>query len=262
MTPVLLNGVEYTPEIVGALDRGAALVVSISGGKDSQAMAKVLASAHAAHGWSGPIELVHADLGRIEWPQTAGHVERIASDLGLPLTVVRRLDGKGEWDMIARWRMRAETLLAQGKQARPWSDANNRFCTAEMKRGPIDKLLRHYPLVISAEGLRADESRARATKSIAEPRRQITTRGREAWTWRPILHWTEADVWQTLGDWPAHPAYALGNRRLSCAFCVLGCKSDLANAARQLPELHAELVAMEKQYGFTFQPGRSLEVFG
>jgi hypothetical protein len=26
-------------------------------------------------------------------------------------------------------------------------------------------------------------------------------------------------------------------------------------------ELHAELVAMEREYGFTFQPGRSLAVF-
>jgi hypothetical protein len=44
-----------------AVDKGAKIFASISGGKDGQAMTKVLASQFKITG------LVHAELGRIEW---------------------------------------------------------------------------------------------------------------------------------------------------------------------------------------------------
>lgn len=284
-TKAMTTAVALPFSIERALATGAALAISISGGKDSQAMAMALSTLYRARDWRGEVFAIHADLGRIEWPQTPAHVQRIADLCDLPLVIVRRKNGVGRWDMIARWSERAETLKAQGKQPRPWSDAKNRFCTAEMKRNPINTYLRQYDHVISAEGIRADESKARAQKPLCETRTAITTRSREAWTWNPIRDWSIQDVWQACGTssgdlayrqrlyqlgrttealegWPAHPVYVMGNRRLSCAFCVLGCQSDLTNAARHNPELWQELVGMEREYGFTFQHGKSLEHIG
>lgn len=99
--------------------------------------------------------------------------------------------------------------------------------------------------------------------------------------WNPILDWSVTDVWEAIGHsmaelrarrhlwsvgqkasaldgWLAHPAYVLGNERLSCALCILGSPGDLENGARHNPELFAELVEMERSSGFTFQQDFSL----
>lgn len=269
------------PVIEAAMQAGAALAISVSGGKDSQVLARVISRLHRERGWTGPLLAIHADLGRVEHRGTPGHTKRIARESGLELEIVRRRDGQGKWDMVDRWIERGETLEAQGRQGRPWSDAGNRFCTAEMKRDPINKLLRRYESVVSVEGIRAEESPARAKKPEWEVRKRITTRTRTAFTWNPILAWTLEDVLRELGSsiqdlerrrdlfkandvvaafdgWQAHPVYVMGNQRLSCAFCVLGCKSDLQNAVRLEPELYEELVGIEERFGFSFQAHRSL----
>lgn len=58
---------------------------------------------------------------------------------------------------------------------------------------------------------------------------------------------------QALAGWPAHPAYAMGNERLSCALCVLASRSDIENGARHNPELLQALVDMEMESGFSFR---------
>lgn len=274
-----------------ALDRGAALVVSISGGKDSQAMALALAALHAARSWTGPIVALHADLGRVEWqgdPTVPGfrsapeQVEKIAADAGLPLHVVRRNDGR---DMIDHWEARAKKLEGTGKPF--WSSASARYCTSDMKRDPMDIWVRAqgWSEVVVCEGLRAEESPARAKKAVWQVRTKLQTRRRTAWTWRPIFDWTEAQVWQAIGttwwelsqkrlrwalgdeevlaDWPAAPAYVLGNERLSCAMCVLACSSnDVVNGARYNPDTWREMYRLEQQYDSKFTVTRSLEDIG
>lgn len=53
-----------------------------------------------------------------------------------------------------------------------------------------------------------------------------------------------------------HPAYALGNQRLSCMFCIMGSRNDLRNAAKQNPELFARYVEVEKRTGYTMHQSR------
>lgn len=280
------------PEIRAALDRGAALVISISGGKDSQALLNACAAAHRAHGWRGDLVAVHAHLGRAEWPQTLAHCRAICDAADVELVIVERSSGG---DLIDRIKERMQTLDGTGKP--PWPSAQQRYCTSDMKRGPIDRYLREWKLVISAEGVRAAESYARAKKPACEMRRQITASGlqqlsisdalalrdqrqRLALTWRPLLRWTDADVWEACGTslaaladhrqryaagdptaligWPGHPAYVYGNERLSCALCILGSRSDLRNGAKHNPELWRELVAMERESGFIFRQDLAL----
>lgn len=266
--------------IEAALDEGAALAISISGGKDSQAMALALVDLHRTRGWSGEVFCITADLGRIEWPETHAHVQKIADLCGVRLVTVRRARG----DMLQRWQQRGETTLAASGQGRPWSDANNRFCTSELKRDPIDSYLRKYDHVVCAVGIRAQESDGREKQPLWARRKRIETRTRRAFTWHPIHAWSLLDVlrqcghtWgelrrrqeqyaqgspeQALDGWSLHPAYVYGNERLSCQFCILGSIGDLTNGARHNPELLAELVAIEDRFGFTFQSDRSLRTF-
>lgn len=288
-----MNTIALPPDIGAALQQGAALVISISGGKDSQALLNALVAARRVQQWSGPVVAVHAHLGRAEWPQTMDHCRRMCAAAGVELEVVERTAGG---DLVDRWKERMETLAGTGKPF--WSSAAQRYCTSDMKRGPIETLLRRYKLVISAEGVRGVESPNRARKRVVAMRASITAKAlhqlsvadalamrnpgqRLALTWYPLHGWSEADVWAAcetsiedlaqrrrlyregaevtaLAGWPAHPAYVYGNARLSCALCVLASRSDLENGARHNPALYNELVGMERSSGWTFRADLAL----
>jgi 3'-phosphoadenosine 5'-phosphosulfate sulfotransferase (PAPS reductase)/FAD synthetase len=92
-----------------AMEMGAALAISISGGKDSDAMLRHLVALHRAQEWEGKLFAITADLGRIEWPGTLEHMKTICNQLNVELIVVRRQKG----GMIDRWEERRQTLMKQ-----------------------------------------------------------------------------------------------------------------------------------------------------
>src|SRR3954469_18998711 len=81
--------INITPEIESALVAGAALAISVSGGKDSDAMTYALLAWLKERGLKNEVHLVHADLGRAELKATPAHVEDLAKRTRLPLHVVR-----------------------------------------------------------------------------------------------------------------------------------------------------------------------------
>ena len=277
-----MKAINIPSPIQTAFEIGADLAISISGGKDSQAMLSAVTRWWGQHAFTGSIYAIHADLGRAEWQGSLDWVRQLAAQYGIDLVVVEREKG----DLVDRI-----TDRYHQDPSRPfWPSASNRYCTSDLKRDPINKYLRrnHQRLVVSAEGIRAQESRARASKPCWEPRKRITTRSRDAYTWRPILNWTEEDVWAEIGTtlrdlkrrralyrtsdrvperaeyalkgWPAHPAYVYGNERLSCALCVLASKGDLINGLKHNPALAETYIRLEKESGFSFKKGLSLTV--
>jgi 3'-phosphoadenosine 5'-phosphosulfate sulfotransferase (PAPS reductase)/FAD synthetase len=261
--------------IRAALESGAALIPSVSGGKDSQAMLAAVARAWRVAQWPGPLRAVHSHLGRAEWPQTLGVIEAQCARHFVPLTVVRREQG----DLVDRIEARKEKLAGTGRPF--WPSAASRYCTAELKRGPIQKFLRQHRYVVSCHGIRAAESPVRAKKPEWEMETALCTVARRAFIWRPILHWSAEEVWEACGTslaelhqrqeeyrlgrretalegWPCHPAYVFGNQRLSCALCILAGANDLKNGIRHNPELAQIYMSWERETGFTFQQGRSL----
>lgn len=307
--PAAVKTLPAPSDVLSLLRSGATLAVSVSGGKDSQAVLSAVLRHPDRASWPGRVVAIHADLGRAEWKGTGAFVQAMCDRAGVDLIVCRRDRG----DLFDRFEERIATLSAKGSDAAFWPSAEQRYCTSDLKRGPIDSVLRRLAregngAVVSVDGLRADESAARAKRPTVALRpvsgkafRDLTsakapadervaaavdafllggTRGTVAVDWRPIFGFCEADVWDEIGtstedlrgrqaryalgdlsaltDWPAHPAYVYGNRRLSCAFCVLGCASDLANGARHNPEALAYLVTKEDETGKTFKTGQSL----
>jgi hypothetical protein len=53
-----------------------------------------------------------------------------------------------------------------------------------------------------------------------------------------------------------HWAYAAGNERLSCVFCIMGSARDLANGAKHRPDLLAKYVEIEQRTGYTMHMSR------
>ncbi len=282
--------------IAAAIRRGAVVAVSVSGGKDSQAMERTLARLRREQSWPGALFAVHADVGELfDWPWTIPLCERNAQILGHDLHVVRRRDGLDLAGII--WR-RVEKTAGTGKP--PFPSMSCRYCTSDAKVAPIDVLLRRAgDLVVCAVGLRAEESPGRSKQPVVSVRKDITAerlkdlpaedaleawlqnpKGRLALNWNPILEWKIDQVWEAcctsqaeldtrrhlfkmglplmaLQGWTASPTYMWQSRH-SCAICIFGSRSDVQAGATYKPELQREIAGMEKASGFTWQHGRSL----
>lgn len=275
-----------TPEIIDLLNRGdvAALVASISGGKDSDALIIWLRWAVEHYGWNVPLIALHCDVGRMEHPETLEHCHQVAAQYADAFHVVKKSQ-----DLIDAMWQRHETR----PEVPPFPSAAARYCTAGWKRAETDVWIRQqFPgdaTVIVAMGLRNEESRARSKKPDCWDRDSTApTRNRRVIDWLPIRTFTLEDVWSTIGyslseledlqaQWQhaksigdtgqmnaliagfkAHVAYLRGNERLSCMMCVLGSENDLRNGAERSPAVYRELVALEQASGFAFQEGKPL----
>lgn len=237
---------------------GAIFYISTSGGKDSQAMTILLER------WVPAAQrvYVHSDLGAIEWPGTQDHI-RATLPCQAELNVVRAIDKNGaEKTLLSEVRRKAAAKPDQVA----WPSSAMRWCTSDLKRGPIYKFIRNdlkargKLRAINCMGLRADESTARAKLDGLKLNKMLSKAGRTVYDFLPIHDWTTADVFGQIAaaGQTAHPAYAGGNERLSCMFCIMGSRNDLAHAARVNPELAAEYAELEQSTGFTMFHKKSL----
>jgi len=240
-----------------------AVFVSISGGKDSQVVLGVIMDAVREQGYQGNVIAVHADTGA-EWPQSLSHCRTLCAHYGIPLEIaipVRPLPDRIE--------MRCRELQERGKKG-GWPDMANRYCTSDCKTAPISKIIRRHfggrrktgAKVLSVTGERREESRHRRLLPEFEPHALTCDRDgyRKVWHYRPILDMGVADVWAYIRATrlPHHPAYGMGNERVSCAICVLATESDIRNGARQCPALAERYLRIERETGHAFRHRRPL----
>jgi len=254
-----------TPEIDALLAAHAPVALGVSGGKDSVAMAFATTAYLDRIGHTGPRVLIHSDLGRVEWQDSGPTCERLAAALGLELIVVRR----GAGDMMDRWLSRWQgnveryQALECVKLILPWSTPSMRFCTSELKTDVITRaLVKRWPgqTILSASGIRRDESSARAKAPIAKEQAKLTSKAHQTTglDWHPILDWSLEDVWAEAArqGFPPHEAYAVyGSSRVSCAFCIMGSQADLSSSAacEDNQDIYREMVQLEVTSTFAFQ---------
>jgi len=271
------------------------VVVSISGGKDSQTILGVIMEMVREQSYGGQVIAVHADTGA-EWPQSLPHCEMLCEHYGvelrvalphrpLPQHIERRCkmvagSGKPGWpDMQNRYctshcktnaidkTVRAE-FPARGKsKSKPgWPSSACRYCTSDCKRDPINKMVRNVWTagsgadVLSVTGERRQESPHRAKLPEMEPNKRLSAGKRTVTNFRPILDYSLENVWDHIAGTglPRHVAYDRGNERLSCAICVLAKDTDIRNGAEACPELAEHYLRIEREYGFTMKNGKSL----
>lgn len=172
------------PTIDEMIDAGALFAVSHSGGKDSQVMMIRLCALVPPD----QLVVVHAPLGRVEWPGTLAHIRATIGDAPLILA-------------------RARTdLLAMVRRRGSWPTPAIRQCTSDLKRGPIERELRRYlkanprfeGRIVSCMGLRADESRDRARRVPIAFSARNSKAGRHWINWLPIHEMTEPEVFDTI----------------------------------------------------------------
>jgi 3'-phosphoadenosine 5'-phosphosulfate sulfotransferase (PAPS reductase)/FAD synthetase len=225
--------------------QGALFVINHSGGKDSQAMTAVLRAMIPDE----QLLVIHASLGEVEWPGVIDHIK--ATTEGLPLIVCKN-ENKTFLEMVERRGM--------------FPSPQQRQCTSDLKRDPINREIRRYlrdnprfgGRVVNCMGLRAEESsnRAKATPIKLSPRHSKA--GRTWWDWLPIHKMTLDEVWETIEDAGQKPhfAYSLGMTRLSCIFCIMASDGDLTIAAKHNPQMFARYSDLEQRLGRTMMMPR------
>jgi 3'-phosphoadenosine 5'-phosphosulfate sulfotransferase (PAPS reductase)/FAD synthetase len=256
-------------------------VVAFSGGKDSLAALILLLKLGVP---PDAIELHHHDVdGRgptfMDWPCTAGYVRAIAAHFGITLYVSWR-DGGFSREM-ARADMPTAPIMfetpngisqaggrgpagTRGLFPQTSSDLRVRWCSAALKIDVLAAALRNQrrfragrTLVITGE--RAEESPSRARYLALEPHR-TSTGTRFVDHWRPVLAWTEQEIWEAIasaGIRP-HPAYVLGWGRLSCRACIFGSPDQWATLRLFFPAAFDRIAVREAQSGKTIHRSRSV----
>lgn len=241
----------HLAEIQTLIARKALFVINHSGGKDSQAMMIRLLEILPRD----QTLVVHASLGEIEWHGALELAQQQAADAGVPFIVARA--EKSFLDMVER-------RFASRPDVPSFPSASHRQCTSDLKRGPIEREVRRYlkarglQLVVNCTGIRAAESAQRAKVEVFTRNTRNSVAGRDWYEWAPIHQLTTAEVFATIagaGQTP-HPAYAAGNQRLSCVFCIMGSKNDIYHGALARPELFARYVALEQRTGYTMHQSR------
>lgn len=202
------------------------LVLCVSGGKDSSAMALWF---RFESGLSNRLVLMFCDTGH-EHPLTIAHVNNLADRLELPLNVIHPPLKFVE--------------LCQSKQRFPTPGA--RFCTEELKVQPSSEWLKEQygrglldkPVLV--QGIRWQESKARS-EALAweEYNRPGKRRVYDCPVWRPILHWTHEDVFAVheRHNFEPNPLYKMGAKRVGCFPCIYSGQADLRACFTMDPHL-------------------------
>ncbi|EPH3360579.1 phosphoadenosine phosphosulfate reductase family protein [Citrobacter freundii] len=238
-------------EIESLVNAGALFVSNHSGGKDSQAMLIKLLDVIPKH----QLVVVHASLGAVEWPGSLELARQQAMDAGLPFIVATAR--KTLMEMVAR-------RFENRPEVPSWPSASTRQCTSDLKRGPIQREIRAYAkangfkVIVNCLGLRAQESPGRAKKQMFRKNETDSNSVLTWYEWLPIHEIMTDEVFATIresGQLP-HYAYALGNERLSCVFCIMASRNDLRNGGRYHPELLEQYAALEALTGYTMHMNR------
>jgi 3'-phosphoadenosine 5'-phosphosulfate sulfotransferase (PAPS reductase)/FAD synthetase len=202
------------------------VVLSLSGGKDSAAAALYLREQGIEHvrvfmdtGWEHPDLYAHLDYLEAE----LGPIVRLAPRMPvLPPEVMPRVE-----EIEALVGRSPSGFVRWAVSMRIFPSRMRRYCTRELKVRPFLRWVDEQDDdILNVVGIRASESAARANL----PEREAMPGAEHVEVWRPLIHWTEADViaiHQRHGLRPC-PLYLRGATRVGCWPCIMANKGELA----------------------------------
>lgn len=247
------------------------LLVAFSGGKDSVAMVLHLFELGIPR---ERIELHHHDVdghaaNLFDWPCTPSYCQAFADAFELPLVFSYREGGirreifrenEGLQDVVYIDGASHRLASRPGNSTRRKfpavaADLRTRWCSSVAKIDVLSRVVAHRyaagQLAICT-GERREESANRAKYAQFEPYR-AKSQQRNAWQWRPVLDYSEREVWALMKRYKVqpHPCYELGWSRCSCQLCIFSSPNTWASLYQLAPAKIEELAAMEVELGHT-----------
>jgi 3'-phosphoadenosine 5'-phosphosulfate sulfotransferase (PAPS reductase)/FAD synthetase len=251
-------------------------IVSVSGGKDSTALLLLAIERQTEN-----LQAVFCDTGN-EHPITYEYVQYL-NETVFPIKTVKadmseninrrreKLEkiANGEIDEVAKGlkypftpERAREIIPLMQVTGNPFLDlcvargmfptTMRRFCSEELKRNVLIEevqlpLLDGTNKVMAWQGVRADESRARANYV------ELDEVGGGLWNCRPILKWTVDDVFamhRKHGVVP-NPLYKMGMKRVGCMPCIHAGQDELLEIAKRFPDQIARIKEWEAKVAAT-----------
>lgn len=256
------------------------ILVAFSGGKDSVAMVLYLLKIGID---KSRIELHHHDVdGQMfnvfDWACTPSYCRAFAKAFGLPIIfswrnggIVREIYRNNEGLQDVYFEDEQETVhhlpSKPGSSTRlkfPATSANlmTRWCSAVVKIDVLSRVISRAHnncdlLVLTGE--RREESTARSKYSDFEKHRTWSNK-RNAWHWRPVIDFTEEQVWSLYREFRVqpHPCYELGWNRCSCQTCIFSSPNVWASIMQLSPEKVHYLSRVENEIGHTIYNGMTI----
>lgn len=256
-------------------------VVAFSGGKDSVAMVLHLLRMNVP---AERIHLHHHDVdgggpALWDWGGTKSYCQAFADAFGLKLYFSYRSGGIDKEMM--RENSGLQPVKYQGEpdgeyitlESKPGNSTRlkfpavtaslmTRWCSACVK---IDVLRRVIAAMyktgsyVVCTGERGQESANRAKYKQVEPN-SCNSQKRQVISWRPILKWSEIEVWDLMFQFNVqpHPCYMLGYPRCSCQICIFGSPNIWASNFELSPEKVIYVEQRENQLNHTLYDKKNI----
>lgn len=257
------------------------IIVCMSGGKDS--IATILRLKEMGADMSTKVELWHHDVDGnegsqlMDWMFMRDYNRKLAGALGLPL-YFSWLQGGFEAEMLKENSFSMPhkvetpdgviTLERDTKRGKAGTrlrfpqlspSLQTRWCSSALKidvgRRALNNQARfNGKKILFITGERRQESANRAKYNQLEPHACDRRGGiRHVDAWRPVLHWSEEEVWDSLRRHGvvAPVPYRLGWTRSSCMTCIYNSPAIWATIHRHFPERAEKIAAYEDRFGTT-----------
>ena len=115
------GNVTEQPDIETLIKRKATFIINHSGGKDSQAMTIHLRKIIP----EDQLLVIHAELPEVDWPGIKAHIHNTIGSIRVRFCRARK------------------TFFEMVRHRGEWPSPKYRQCTSDLKRGPIEKEIRH-----------------------------------------------------------------------------------------------------------------------
>ncbi len=263
------------------------IIICMSGGKDSIAcLLHVIESGVDLR----RVELWHHDVdGRegsqlMDWQFMADYNRQLAGAFNVPI-YFSWLDGGFEGEMLKNASYSKPhkietpsgliTLSRDFKRAKPGTrlkfpqvsaSLQTRWCSSALKIDVGRRALNNQSRfdnqrLLFITGERREESTNRSNYNQLEPHACDRRKGRRARyidAWRPVLHWSEEEVWDILKrhDVIAPVPYRLGWNRSSCMTCIFNDATIWATIREYFPAKLQRIFAYEQQFKTTISRNR------
>lgn len=118
-------------------------------------------------------------------------------------------------------------------------------------------------LVVSGERREESKGRSKYNEIEKHPTNAEKKARRTVHTWRAVIDWTEAEVWEIIKRWriAPHPCYEAGWNRCSCAMCIFGLPKHWAGIRDLFPEWYAQFRQAEIELNFTLDNKKNLDEY-